>query len=170
MILHQKKKKILCILQKKKPIMFDDSNTDIASTILWIVVVVLFITFVGMFVKRLALTSAEDWSGSEVYDLGADEFDNLVGSKRKVANLFYAPWCPHCRSLKPLFQKASSQFPNTIFSMVDCDKHPGCAQKNSVRAFPACNIYNGGTKTNGFVGGRQSLEALVAELRKVGCD
>lgn len=148
----------------------DDSQTDIASIILWIVVVVLFITFVGMFVKRLALTSAESWSGSEVYDLGEEEFDNLVKSKRKVANLFYAPWCPHCRSLKPLFQKASKQFPNTIFSMVDCDKHPGCAQKNSVRAYPACNIYNKGARKNGFVGGRPSLEALVAELRKAGAN
>ena len=148
----------------------DDTQTDIAGVILWIVVVVLFVTFVGMFVKRLALVSSDSWRGVECYDLGEAEFENLVKSKRKVANLFYAPWCPHCRSLKPLYQQASKQFPNTIFSMVDCEKYPGCAQKNSVRAFPACNVYGGGEKINGFVGGRSSLEALVVELRKAGAD
>ena len=147
-----------------------DNQTDIAGVILWVVVVALFIVFVGMFVKRLALVSADSWSETDVYDLGHDEFENLVQSGKNVANLFYAPWCPHCRSLKPLYQKASKQFPNTIFSMVDCDKHPGCAQKNSVRAFPACNMYKNGKKSNGFVGGRPSLEALVAELKKAGAN
>jgi thioredoxin-like negative regulator of GroEL len=148
----------------------NNDQPDIASVILWIVVVALFITFLGMFVKRLAMASADSWSATEVYDLGSDEFENLVKSGKSVANLFYAPWCPHCRSLKPLYQEASKQFPNTIFSMVDCDKHPGCAQKNSVRAFPACNVYKRGQRSNGFVGGRPSLEALVAELIKAGAN
>lgn len=148
---------------------FDNSQTDVASIVLWIVVIVLFVTFVGMFTKRLAVSSGDSWGEAEVYDLGELELDNLLQSKRRVATLFYAPWCPHCRSLKPLFKQVSAKFPNTIFTQVDCDKHPGCAQKNSVRAFPACNVYNGGKLVDGFVGARPTAAALEAELRKTGC-
>ena len=44
-----------------------------------------------------------------VHMLTTNTFDSIVGSSRKALVMFYAPWCGHCRNVKPAFALVASQ-------------------------------------------------------------
>lgn len=42
-----------------------------------------------------------------VHMLQTSTFDSIVGASSKALVMFYAPWCGHCKSLKPELMQAS---------------------------------------------------------------
>ena len=104
----------------------------------------------------------------EVYDIGDTELDTLVKSKKRVCTLVYAPWCPHCRQMKPIYKKISSRFPNTVFTQCDADKYPNVARKHGVKAFPAFVVHEKGKRKGGFVGAKSGAASLKEALKKIG--
>lgn len=143
--------------------MSEDGDTNVTAVILWVVVVVLFFVFVGMLVKQLH-AAKEEWAYGEVHELDETGLERMIQSGKQASIMFYAPWCPHCRQMKPLYKEVARGSQDTLFAMVDCDKNPAAAQKHQIRAFPACNLYRGGSKIGGFVGGRPTAVALNKEI------
>ena len=80
----------------------------------------------------------------------------------------YAPWCPHCRQMKPIYKKISSRFPNTVFTQCDADKYPNVARKHGVKAFPAFVVHEKGKRKGGFVGAKSGAASLKEALKKIG--
>jgi len=72
--------------------------------------------------------------------LTPDNFDKVVLDKSKdVLVEFYAPWCGHCKSLAPIYDKLSSVYkPDThvVIAKVDADKHKDLATKYGVTGYP----------------------------------
>jgi thioredoxin-like negative regulator of GroEL len=104
------------------------------------------------------------WKYGEVYDIGEEELERMLASGKQASVMFYAPWCPHCRQMKPIYKQAAKSHKDMLFAMVDCDKNPNCAKKHNVRAFPACNMYKKGKRIGGFLGARPTLAALNREI------
>jgi thiol-disulfide isomerase/thioredoxin len=50
---------------------------------------------------------------------------------------FHAPWCPHCKKLKPKWIKMAKKYKkegkDVAFAMINSDKHPNSAEKYRVR-------------------------------------
>ena len=69
--------------------------------------------------------------GSGVVDLNPNNFESRVVDSEGVWVVeFYAPWCGHCKSFAPEYQKAAKALKGIIgVGAVDCDQHKSlCGQ------------------------------------------
>jgi len=60
---------------------------------------------------------------NEVVELTASTFDTVVGLEKPSFVMFYAPWCGHCKALKPDWEKlgVASDCVKATIARVDCD-------------------------------------------------
>lgn len=85
---------------------------------------------------------------------------------------FYAPWCGHCKALKPKFiaaakkLKDSKEFEGIKFGAVDCTQEQALCQKYDVKGYPTLKAFVGG-KAKEYQGPRETDEMLefVTKLR-----
>eukprot|EP01050_Picozoa_sp_SAG11_P014541 SAG11_NODE_1802_length_4237_cov_4.045916_2_plen_107_part_00 len=47
---------------------------------------------------------------TNIVQLTSSNFDELVGAEKGAIIEFYAPWCTHCKHLKPQFEKLASTY------------------------------------------------------------
>jgi thioredoxin domain-containing protein 5 len=79
--------------------------------------------------------------------------------------MFYAPWCGHCKAMKPAYEAAASQLLGKVpFSAVDCTRSNAVCKKFDVQGYPTIK-YIKGTKVLDYDSGRDQ-DALVAYARK----
>lgn len=107
--------------------------------------------------------------GSPVLQLGTKDFDaNINRSNHTSIVEFYAPWCGHCQSLKPAFEKAAKSLSGLAkVAAVNCDEEankPLCGQMG-VKGFPTLKIVRPGKKagkpTIEDYNGARSAKAIV---------
>jgi protein disulfide-isomerase-like protein len=108
---------------------------------------------------------------SAVTILTPSNFDAIQGDKNKhVFVEFYAPWCGHCKSLAPTWEKLAAVFknePNVVIANVDADKHKDLGSKFGVSGFPTLVFFPKSNKETGdkYNGGRD-LKDLIAHVNK----
>jgi protein disulfide-isomerase-like protein len=52
---------------------------------------------------------------------------------------FYAPWCGHCKSLAPIYEKLGGVFAGeagVVIAKIDADKHRSLGERFGVEGFP----------------------------------
>ena len=96
--------------------------------------------------------------------------DEVFKSGKNVLVEFYAPWCGHCKSLAPIYEKVAKVFEsesNCVVANFDADKHRDYAQKFDVKGFPTLKFFAAGSAkpedATAFEGGR-TLESIVEFL------
>ncbi|MGH9927282.1 MAG: thioredoxin family protein, partial [Nitrososphaeraceae archaeon] len=57
------------------------------------------------------------------------EWNTLVSDKKIVAADFWAPWCPYCIRLKPIFESIASKYPDIRFVKVNVDEQQELASR-----------------------------------------
>ncbi len=106
-----------------------------------------------------------------VLDLTATkDFEKHIGKAQGVLVKYYAPWCGHCKSLAPIYEKVAdafaSQKDNVLIAKVDADKNKELGQKAGIRGFPTLKWYPAhSTEAEEFQSGRDldSIAKLVTE-------
>merc|ERR1719394_784996 len=60
---------------------------------------------------------------------------------------FYAPWCGHCKSFAPEYQKAAKALKGIIgVGAVDCDQHKSLCGQYGVQGFPTVKVFGANKK------------------------
>lgn len=86
---------------------------------------------------------------SGVVVLGDDNFDKFVKDNPRVLVEFYAPWCGHCKSLKPKWAEAALELNadasiGTKLAMVDATANQASAGKHGVSGYPTIKYFDNG--------------------------
>ena len=78
---------------------------------------------------------------------------------------FYADWCGPCRTLTPVLEKLSNQYPEVAFCKLNIDDNPESAQKCNIASIPTIILFKNGQPVEKFVGvqsERVLSEAIIA--------
>lgn len=105
-----------------------------------------------------------DWSDtdSEVVHLSADNFDPVLRDEASALVMFYAPWCGHCKRMKPEYERAAAKLkmediPGTLAAL-DATKDAAVASQFNVRGYPTIKY---------FVNGEFKFDVNIREANKI---
>ena len=76
-------------------------------------------------------------------------YEGFSDGGKKVIVLYYAPWCVHCKALKPEWDKVEKKHQgdkDIEVRKVNCDENPDEAKSNDVQAFPTIILFKDGKK------------------------
>ena len=86
------------------------------------------------------------YSDGDIIDLNDNNFDEVViGSNQVWFIEFVAPWCYHCKLMKPALQAASRDLDGKVrFASVNADKNRDLARRFNIKALPTIIYFKGG--------------------------
>jgi len=90
-------------------------------------------------------------------------FNQTIADNKFIMVEFYAPWCGHCKTLKPEYAKAATELkaadPAVALAKVDATKEEGLAARFGVEGFPSLKWFREGSVKD-FQGGRTADEIV----------
>ncbi|KAF3334549.1 putative protein disulfide-isomerase A6 [Carex littledalei] len=102
---------------------------------------------------------------SNVVVLSPEIFDQVVLDETKdVLVEFYAPWCGHCKSLAPIYEKVASVFKldeHVVIANLDADQHKDLAEKYGVSGYPTLKFFPKGNKAGEDYEGGRDMDDFV---------
>lgn len=107
------------------------------------------------------------WSEVEsgVEHLTTDTFDDFLSSHSSVLVMFYAPWCGHCKAMKPTYQDAArmmkEQEVGGVMAAVDATKEEALGKRYEVSGFPTLKYFGDGGEVQYEYGYGRTAEDLV---------
>ncbi|KAG9301226.1 hypothetical protein G9A89_012609 [Geosiphon pyriformis] len=87
-------------------------------------------------------TSILNQSGTVIV-LGATNFDTLTASGPWFIK-FFAPWCPHCKDLAPIWEELAGKLKGEInVGSVDCTLEGDLCSRYEIRGYPTLKLFMG---------------------------
>jgi len=82
--------------------------------------------------------------------------------------MFYAPWCGHCKRLKPTWDKVAKKpgVSGVQIAKLDCTANEGICKEYDVTGYPTLLYFRDGKKVDTFSGDK-TMEGIKAYLKKM---
>jgi len=101
--------------------------------------------------------SDEDYGNGKVKHLIGEEMEGFLKDNKNVIMMFYAPWCGHCKALKPDWVKASEELAEektaVVIAAMDCTENQELCKKYKATSYPTLVTFAEG-KDAEYEGGR----------------
>ncbi|KAK6581480.1 hypothetical protein PZA11_006171 [Diplocarpon coronariae] len=113
-------------------------------------------------------------AASSVEMLSDQTFKEQVGSDKDVLVAFTAPWCGHCKSLAPIWEKVASDFSaeeGVVIAKVDAEAEnsKATAKEQDVSSYPTIKFFpKGSTTAEAYSGGRTEADLVTFVNSKAG--
>ena len=95
-----------------------------------------------------------------VAELNKDNFNDVINNNKYVMVKFTAPWCGHCKSIKPKWASAAELYQGdeaeteVVFANVDATANNELATEYGVSGYPTIKFFVNGVAID-FNGGRE---------------
>ena len=131
---------------------FGKGKHGMALAILVIMVIVLYLSYYYMYKTNHNEPEPEHFESSN--DSKSSTPNLTVSQGECIVAMFYAPWCGHCKTFKPEFEKATSAMNGKMskgdktkgkkvrFEKVNCDDNVELGKKYSISGYPTVKILN----------------------------
>uniref|UniRef100_A0A6G1SNG5 protein disulfide-isomerase n=1 Tax=Aceria tosichella TaxID=561515 RepID=A0A6G1SNG5_9ACAR len=116
-------------------------------------IIILSTIYITITSLTLNLVRAHDEWGGSVVVLTESNFNAKVLDSNEIWLVnFYAPWCPHCKDLKPRFEEASRHIrkegiKNVKLGAIDASEYQAFSQQYGIKGFPTLKYFPAGPKT-----------------------
>ncbi|APC91611.1 MULTISPECIES: thioredoxin [Francisella] len=90
---------------------------------------------------------------SNVIKTDEANFEKLINSTNKAVLVdFYADWCGPCKTLGPILDQLSKDYPNAMIVKVNVDDNQNLAAKFAIRSIPTLLIFKNGKQVGTLTG------------------
>jgi thioredoxin len=105
-------------------------------------------------------------------ELTADTFEKTVLSEGITFVDFWAEWCGPCRAFAPVFEKASTDYPEITFGKVDTEAEQQLAAMANITSIPTLMIFRDGVLLFNQPGALPgpALEELIGKVQELNMD
>lgn len=87
-------------------------------------------------------------------------FEEIIGSDKKVLLDFYADWCGPCRMVSPVVEEIAAENPQYVVGKINVDDEPELAQSFGVSSIPMLVVLQNGKIVNQSVGAKPKAQIL----------
>jgi len=99
-------------------------------------------------------------------DIKSSEWNSLIMGKQLLAADFWAPWCPYCMRLKPVFDSVARDYENIKFVKVNVGEELELANRYGIQGIPVIKFFCEG-KEVGEIVGYLPQDALKKEIENI---
>ncbi len=87
-----------------------------------------------------------------ITDLNDSNFDQIVSAEKPTLVDFWAEWCGPCKSMHPVFESLSKNYPNVKFARVNVDNNQNISMRFNVQSIPTFIMFKAGLVVDQMMG------------------
>ncbi|MHA1265396.1 MAG: thioredoxin family protein [Candidatus Helarchaeota archaeon] len=104
--------------------------------------------------------------GSNLIQLNASNFWDIIRKSDKAIVDCYADWCAPCKMLEPIFTRLAYKYSDITFGRINVDYAQNIAAAFQIRSIPLLLFFRRGQLVNKLLG-LQSLNTIEAYIRRL---